>query len=76
LRPMKRRMRSSARQSRSGVGKWAYADGGAYPGLRDFDGEARAITAFVFGFGVLGGVIGGVEGFFEDFVSRPSSFAA
>jgi hypothetical protein len=76
LRPMKRRIRSSARQSRSGVGRWAYADGGAYPGVRGFDGDARATTAFVFGFGGLGGGIGGVEGFVEGFVLRSSCFAA
>jgi hypothetical protein len=29
LRPMKRRCRFGARQSRSGVGMWAYVEGGA-----------------------------------------------
>jgi hypothetical protein len=79
--PMNSKMRSCARESRSGIGRWAYADGGAYPAF------LRGLIGF-FGFfvrGVLGGVTGVENGLvsmsstavaeYEYFATRESKFA-
>jgi hypothetical protein len=69
--PIKRRTRSAVRESRSGVGRCEYADGGAYPGFLSLPLGVRSTVldfCFLF-FGVRGGLIGN-EDCFESISTR------